>query len=199
CLSAGLLLGRLEQAITEATTIADQFGPDQATVWTNAQATEDQLTSAKPHLYRYLHFATHGLVNTTQADYSRILLWPTTESDGCLNLYELFNQKWNADLVSLSACETGLGQLVKGEGMIGFTRALLYAGTRSVVLSLWEVADESTRELFVRYYDSLSGDGRDKYGALREVQLSMIEGGGAWSNPYYWAPFVFIGERYGSK
>ena len=101
--------------------------------------------------------------------------------------------EFNADLVILSACETGLGKLVRGEGMVGFTRALMYAGTPSVILSLWEVGDNSTKELFVDYYGRLAQDGKEKYKPLRQVQLDMIERG-KYANPYYWAPFVFIGE-----
>ena len=78
--------------------------------------------------------------------------------------------------------------------MVGFTRALMYAGTPSVILSLWEVGDDSTKELFVNYYSKLSKDGSEKYAPLRDTQLRMIESG-KYSNPYYWAPFVFIGER----
>ena len=124
-----------------------------------------------------------------------ILLSPSEKDDGCLNLYEIFELDLNADLVSLSACETGLGQLVRGEGMVGFTRALMYAGTPSMILSLWKVPDESTSDLFVNYYSKLQkNNGTNKYAPLREVQLEMIQSE-KYSNPYYWAPFIFIGEK----
>ncbi len=144
--------------------------------------------------YRYLHFATHGVINPETPDFSSILLQPDGEEDGCLNMYEIFELDLNADLVTLAACQTGLGQLVRGEGMIGFTRALMFAGTPSVILSLWEVVDESTNQLFLDYYSKLAKDGSDKYQPLRAAQLEMIESG-EHSNPYYWAPFVFIGAR----
>ena len=159
------------------------------------QTKESDLKEMDLGPYRYLHFSTHGLINTENPDFSRILLTPADTEDGCLNLYEIFDLELNADLVSLSACETGLGKLVRGEGMVGFTRALMYAGTPSVILSLWNVADESTKNLFVNYYSELSQNGADKYLPLRAAQLHMIQQGGEYANPFYWAPFIFIGER----
>jgi CHAT domain-containing protein len=107
-------------------------------------------------------------------------------------VYEIFNLKLNAELVVLSACETGLGKEVRGEGLIGLTRAFLYAGTPSVAVSLWKVEDRSTAELMARFYRHLK-DGRTKAGALRQAQLDLI-GDKKFAHPYYWAPFVLVGE-----
>lgn len=112
--------------------------------------------------------------------------------DGLLQVYEIFNLKLNADLVVLSACETGLGKAVKGEGLIGLTRAFLYAGTPSVMVSLWKVADKSTADLMVRFYRYLSGGKLSKSRALRQAQLDLINSGN--SHPYHWAPFVLVGK-----
>ncbi len=174
--------------------LGDLFGSDQGVTLLNEQASESEFKSLDMTNYRYLHFATHGTIDTETPDFSSILLRPDDQENGCLNMYEIFELDFNADLVTLAACQTGLGKLVRGEGMVGFTRALMYAGTPSVILSLWEVADESTNQLFLDYYSKLAKDGSDKYAPLRSAQLKMIESG-EYANPYYWAPFVFIGAR----
>jgi len=110
-------------------------------------------------------------------------------------MYELFDLDLNADIVSFSACETGLGQVIRGEGMIGFSRALMYAGTSTTIVSLWEVQDVSTSYLFEDFYTYLQRNPTDKYSPLRRAQLKMIKAGGEQANPYYWATFVFQGAK----
>jgi CHAT domain-containing protein len=112
--------------------------------------------------------------------------------DGLLQVYEIFNLKLNAELVVLSACRTGLGKEVKGEGLIGLTRAFMYAGAPSMVASLWQVADRSTADLMVTFYQQLNQD-RDKADALRQAKLKVIEAG-RYAHPYYWSPFILVGE-----
>jgi CHAT domain-containing protein len=119
--------------------------------------------------------------------------FPARAEDGLLQMYEIFNMKLNADLVVLSACETGLGKDVKGEGLIGLTRAFLYAGTPSVVVSLWKVEDRSTADLMVRFYRHLKGGKLSKAEALRQAQLELIREG-KFTHPYHWAPFVLVGK-----
>ena len=194
CYEDQLTFSKLDFSEAEVMSIANQFPQERVTTLINETATEDSLKNSVLSDYRYVHFSTHGVINSKQADFNRILLGHIKE-DGCLNVYEIFEQDWEVDLVTLSACKTGLGELIRGEGMVGFTRALMYAGTPSVVLSLWEVADESTKNLFVDYYTELAKDVTDKYDPLRKTQLKMISSKN-YSNPYYWAPFVFIGERY---
>ena len=177
-------LSNLDNSISEVNEIAQQFPTKKIDVLIESDAGESFLKTSDLTSYRYLHFSTHGLINPDQPDFSRILLNPTEGEDGCLNLFEIFNLDFNADLVSLSACETGLGQLVRGEGMVGFTRALMYAGTPSVILSLWEVVDASTKDLFVKYYSKLAKDKySDKYTPLREAQLEMIKKWGGIRQP----------------
>lgn len=161
----------------------------------NSKATESFVKSNDLRIFRYIHFSTHGLIDLEKSNFSKILLYPDEQEDGNLHLYEVFDLDLDADLISVSACETGRGQLLRGEGILGFTRALMYAGTPSVILSLWKVSEESTKDLFINYYKELSKDGKDKYIPLRRVQLEMIKSGGKYANPYYWAPFIFIGER----
>jgi CHAT domain-containing protein len=115
-----------------------------------------------------------------------------TVEDGLLQVYEIFNLKLDADLVVLSACRTGLGQEVKGEGLVGLTRAFMYAGAPSLVVSLWEVADQSTAELMVKFYQQLDRAG-EKAEALRRAKLDLIQTG-RYAHPYYWAPFILVGE-----
>jgi CHAT domain-containing protein len=117
---------------------------------------------------------------------------PHTE-DGLLQVYEIFNLKLNADLVVLSACETGLGKEVRGEGLIGLTRAFMYAGTPSVIVSLWKVQDKSTSELMRRFYHHLAGRNANKAEALRQAQIEMIRKV-EFAHPYYWAGFVLTGQ-----
>ena len=113
--------------------------------------------------------------------------------DGLLQVYEIFNLRLNADLVVLSACETGLGKEVKGEGLIGLTRAFMYAGAPSLVVSLWKVQDLSTAELMVGFYRSLKNGSLSKAEALRQAQLELIRKGQL-AHPYYWAGFVLMGQ-----
>jgi CHAT domain-containing protein len=106
---------------------------------------------------------------------------------------EIFDLKLNADLVVLSACQTGLGKLIRGEGMVGLTRAFMYAGTPSVVVSLWSVSDISTADLMAEFYKNLIINKLSKTDALRKAQLALINNPG-FSHPFYWAPFILVGD-----
>lgn len=108
---------------------------------------------------------------------------------------EIMRLRLNADLVTLSACSTGLGKLFDGEGMIGLTRAFRYAGADSVVVSMWNVSDSATAELMRSLYQNLK-NGLPKDEALRQAKLKLLKGPQAtWHHPYFWAPFVLTGER----
>jgi CHAT domain-containing protein len=159
-------------------------------------ATETEIKSAELSQYKYLHFATHGVVNETYPELSEIFLncdKPKKE-DGNVYSGEIFNLKIKADLVTLSACQTGLGKVTKGEGIIGLSRALLYAGAKNIVVSLWAVSDESTSKLMLNFYSNILNTSTTGYNtALREAKLSLMENK-TYSNPYYWAPFVLIGK-----
>ena len=120
----------------------------------------------------------------------------TAKEDGALQMSEVMRLKLNADLVTLSACRTGLGQLLSGEGIIGLTRAFLYAGSESVVVSLWNVNDIATASLMKVFYKKLQ-QGLRKDDALRQAKLELLRGPQqAWRHPYYWAPFVLVGESH---
>ncbi|EAY29271.1 CHAT domain-containing tetratricopeptide repeat protein [Microscilla marina] len=166
-------------------------------LYLKTEAREEQIKSSELKNYRYVHLATHGVVNEQYPELSRVLLSKGNKDDGALYFGEIFNLELSANLVTLSACETGLGKLSKGEGIIGLSRALLYAGAKSVLVSLWSVADESTSQLMINFYDYLLA-GKTKHEALRQAKLRLISEGKDYQGnpipPFYWAPFVLIGK-----
>jgi CHAT domain-containing protein len=146
--------------------------------------------------YRILHFATHFLNDDRQPLYSKIVLSEGEETghDGYLQTYEIFNTRLNADLVVLSACSTGLGKLSKGEGLAGMSRAFLYAGVPSLVVSLWSVDDVATASIMREFYSQLR-KGRNKNEALRQAKLDYLRTAREEKkDPFYWAPFILIGD-----
>ena len=126
--------------------------------------------------YRYVHFATHGFVNESIPELSGLMLAQdeTVQEDGMLHLGEIYNLQLNADLVTLSACETGLGKMAYGEGLIGLARGFLYAGAQNLLVSLWEVNDLSTARLMTDFYIFFN-EGGGKEESLRAAKLAMIE------------------------
>src|ERR1700752_4830866 len=174
--------------------IARLFRDDERELFLGEAASEGNVKAPErlSH-YRFIPFSTHGYVNEARPRFSGLLLShsDSPQSDGVLSAYEIFNLKLKADLVVLSACETGLGKEVKGEGLMSLMRAFMYAGTPSVVVSLWNVNDESAADLMVRFYRHLQKGGLNKSEALRQAQLEMIEVNGF---PFFWAPFVLVGE-----
>jgi CHAT domain-containing protein len=174
----------------------DRWFGNKSKVYIGRDAKEEKTKSPDLYAYRFLHFATHGLVNEKNSKLSGLLLAPedsTSKEDGILHLGEIYNLNLNADLVVLSACETGLGQVAKGEGIIGLTRGFLYAGAANLLVSLWQVSDATTAELMVDFYDKMLG-GMSKPEALREAKLQMIRRHPEYAKPYYWAPFILVGK-----
>ena len=148
--------------------------------------------------YRYVHFATHGLLDTVHPELSGLVLSLVDrdgrDQDGFLSAMEVFNLRLFADLVVLSACRTALGKEIRGEGLIGLTRAFMYAGAPRVVASLWRVDDAATAELMKRFYEGMLGPRRLRpVAALRKAQLAVCQQK-RWKHPYYWAGFVLQGE-----
>ncbi len=139
--------------------------------------------------YAYLHFASHGDFNADSPLNSSLLLAKDRENDGTLTVGELYSMRLNADLVTLSACETGLGKIANGDDVVGLTRGFLYAGSRSIVASLWKVDDEATAYLMTRFYGALKGTSKRE--ALR---LAQIETRKKYPHPYFWAAFQLTGE-----
>ncbi|HFA50817.1 MAG TPA: CHAT domain-containing protein [Bacteroidetes bacterium] len=139
--------------------------------------------------YRILHLATHACVDDSDSGLNKIYL-----SDGDLSQYELNNIKLNADLTVLSACNTGMGQLLKGEGIMSLTRSFIMAGSKSVLTSLWSVDDCATSDIMVNYYKCLK-KGMPKDKAIAKAKLAYLKVADRnGSHPYYWAAFVQFGE-----
>jgi CHAT domain-containing protein/tetratricopeptide (TPR) repeat protein len=160
------------------------------------EATKTRLQSADLERYRYVHLATHGVVDEDHPASSRLLLQPDPASGdgGALTLGEIYDLRLNADLVVLSACDTGGGRIARGEGIIGLTRGFLFAGARSLLVSLWRVSDEATADLVVDFYRELLR-GRPKAQALREAKLRALVRNPEYAKPFYWSPLVLVGDR----
>lgn len=160
-------------------------------------ASRSQALHSQLEKYRIIHFATHGLLNSRHPELSGVVLSLVDEKgqaqDGFLRLNDLYNLKLNADLVVLSACRTALGREVRGEGLVGLTRGLMYAGAARVVASLWNVNDEATAELMKRFYRAMLVDRQTPAAALRSAQLALSRDR-RWSAPWYWSGFILQGE-----
>ncbi|HEX8143196.1 MAG TPA: CHAT domain-containing tetratricopeptide repeat protein [Pyrinomonadaceae bacterium] len=196
--ATGLQLARLNGTRIEADEIAKltRTSGGQADVWLDLQANEAGVQTKDLKNYRIVHFATHGLLNAERPQFTGLVLSlvGNKTGDGFLRTDEIFNLRLGAPLVMLSACETGLGKEKRGEGVIGLTRAFMYAGAPTVGVSLWSVADRSTADLMTDLYKRmLTGQGMSAVAAKRAAQQSMIAGK-KYSAPFYWAPFVLVGE-----
>ena len=147
--------------------------------------------------YRYVHFATHGFIDSERPDLSAIVLSLVDEQgkpqDGFLRAHDIYNLNLPAELVVLSACETGLGKQIKGEGLVGLTQGFMYAGARRVVVSLWSVNDKATADLMARFYRGMLREKKTPAAALRGAQVEMSRQR-QWQSPYYWAAFTLQGE-----
>lgn len=160
-------------------------------------ANYDWATNPALKQYRILHFATHGFVNPDQPELSGIVLSLFDKfgnpKHGYLRLADLFNQDYPAELIVLSACETGLGKNISGEGLVGLTRGLMYAGASRIVASLWQINDQSTAVLMQQFYKQMLQQGKTPASALRAAQRKLWQNP-EWRSPYYWAAFIVQGE-----
>ena len=160
-------------------------------------ANRERVLSPELANYRIVHFATHGIVNSERPELSGIVLSlfdnDGNSQNGFLRLHDIYSMNLPADLVVLSACSTGLGKEVRGEGLIGLTRGFMYAGASGVIASLWKVDDDATAELMKHFYDALFQKGMTPAAALRDAQLTLSQNK-RWESPYYWAGFVIQGQ-----
>src|SRR5262245_1958702 len=211
----------LEYAELEAEEVKNVY--PQSTVYVKKEASEEKSKSLSPS-YDILHFATHAQLNEDDPLSSAVLLAKEEKEDGRLEVREIFGMELKANLVVLSGCDTALGKLSTGDELVGLTRAFIYAGTPSVVASLWSVDDSSTAQLMASFYRNLKT--MSKVEALRQAQLELIRGEGrsdmlarrgvggigklgetqksespsqkpisiSTSHPYFWAPFVLVGD-----
>jgi CHAT domain-containing protein len=195
----GLPLARLPGTRTEAEQISAlaKTSGGQPESWLDLNASEENLETRNVSSYRVLHIATHGLLNAERPQFTGVVLSlvGNKSEDGFLRTDEVFNLRLGSPLVMLSACETGLGKEKRGEGVMGLTRAFMYAGAPTVGVSLWSVADKSTAHLMTDFYKRLlsSGAAVTAPSAMREAQLAMIAGR-TYSAPFHWAPFVMVGD-----
>jgi CHAT domain-containing protein/tetratricopeptide (TPR) repeat protein len=147
--------------------------------------------------YKYVHIASHGLVNPFHPELPSIVLSLVgrdgSPRDGFLQAADIYNLRLNADLVVLSACQTALGKDVRGEGVVGLARAFMYAGSPAVVASLWTVPDRSTSELMREFYRGMLVENLRPAAALRRAQIALWKDS-RWTRPYYWAAFTLQGE-----
>ncbi len=193
----GKNFGRLDHTRNEAEAILALVPDNLEKLALDFNANRQTATDSSLSQYQIVHFATHGLLNETQPELSGLVFSlydeQGTEKPGFLQLNDIFNLTLSADLVVLSACETGIGQEIRGEGLVSLTRGFMYAGAERVVVSLWAVVDSSTSEFMQDYYRKILETGANPATAMRETQLKMLQSN-QYNAPYFWAPFVFQGE-----
>jgi CHAT domain-containing protein len=195
-----ILLSGLPDAEREARDVASLYG-DGTNVYLGRDATKERFLSDAGR-YRVLLLATHGILDEREPMYSGLVFAPRPgeEEVSLLETHEIFNIRLAADLVTLSACEVGLGRIRDGEGLIGMGQAFLYAGASSLVVSLWSVYDPSTAQLITGFHGHVRDDPGKKARALRESKRKALgtrqslEGGRllSYAHPFFWAPFVLF-------
>jgi CHAT domain-containing protein len=210
----------LPSTLIEVDSIASHF--NSVTMLKEEQVTEHALKQHLNNRYKYIHLATHGYIDEDQPAQSGLRLTGnrvmdvSSKEDGLLKSSEIYRLNLNSDMVVLSACNTGLGKVVKGEGMLGLQRSFFYAGTSTVVVSLWNVYDRSTASLMNEFYKSILNKQHrskkswwdnlarkvgwddsipfgEKAAAMRTAKLKMINHP-VYSHPVYWAPFIVVGR-----
>jgi len=178
----------------EVEDIGDLFagGTSKVGLYLGDEANRDQVRSDAVTSSRYLHFATHGIIDEDRPERSQICLAADSTSSGSLYSGDIYALRLDADLAVLSACETGLGKLSQGEGIIGLTRALIYAGCNNLVVSLWRVNDTSTSAMMTDFYRAMIQG--DTYAQSLKLAKERMIKSKKYSSPYYWAPFVLVGH-----
>jgi CHAT domain-containing protein len=191
------VISRLPSTLREAKAIMAVTPPDEGMVAAGFDATKERIVSDKLRDYRIIHFATHGLLNDVSPELSGVILSLVDEHGesraGFLRLHDIYNMNLSADLVVLSACRTGLGRNVQGEGVVGLTSGFMYAGAKSVIASLWKVDDDATAELMSHFYTAMLKDGLSPAAALKTAKREMWRQE-RWRAPFYWAAFTLQGE-----
>jgi len=215
---AGGRLSRLIGSGTEVTEIGNIFRQNMIPAKTllRTDAREELAKARETQSYGYIHFSTHGILGP-KFQAVALAQMPQSDEDGFLTLGEIMNSRYNADLIVLSACETGLGHVDRGEGVTGLTRAVMYAGTPAAIVSLWSVSDDGTTELMILFYHNLIQKGMGKEESLRMAKIAMVKGKAGkrefmdaaslrsarilerrqsrnFQHPFFWAAFVMYGE-----
>ena len=188
---------RLPGTGNESRAIGNAAGDNEVFVALGADANRELVLSGALNGFRIIHFATHGILDAEEPALSGLVL-SAISADGTPQLQFLRSQdvatlKLRADLIVLSGCDTGLGRMVRGEGLVGLSRAFFYAGANQVVSSLWPVPDRATAELMRHFYREMLQNGLSPASALRRAKLS-IRAERRWQEPYYWAAFIIQGD-----
>ncbi len=190
-------LPRLPFTQQEARAIMATVPPGRGMAALGFDASRKKAMSPELARYQVVHFATHGLLDNEHPELSGLVFSLIDRNgkaqNGFLEVQDIYNLNLPVDLVVLSACETGLGKNIKGEGLVGLTRGFMYAGSRRVVASLWAIDDVATSELMRRFYSAMFHQGLSPASALRQAQLQMSQQE-RWKNPYYWGAFILQGE-----
>jgi Uncharacterized protein conserved in bacteria len=188
---------RLPFTRQEAQTILSLVPSDSSSQKIDFDASRTTATDGSLANYQIVHFATHGIANNKNPELSGIVMSTVDDKgnlvNGFLRLTDIFNLKLAANLVVLSACQSGMGQNIKGEGMVGLTRGFMYAGAQRVAVSLWNVDDEGTSVLMQKFYQKMLQQKLAPAAALRAAQIEMMQQE-KWQSPYYWAAFTLQGE-----
>jgi len=165
-----------------------------ADVYTYGAASKNVLISDSISKYNIIHLATHGVVDEEQPELSCIYTSGTSEENDRIYSGDMYNMHLNADLVALSACQTGLGKIAKGEGMIGLSRALFYAGADNIMVSLWKVSDQSTQMFMQYFYTDFQNKQMSSFAfASRTAKLQLLQSA-EFNHPYHWSAFILIGK-----
>ncbi len=169
------------------------FPDNSVDAYLGSEAREELVKAHSLTDYRIIHFACHGFLDENAPQRSALVLSLDNdlEEDGFLQAREVYELRLSADLVVLSACQTGRGRLENGEGILGLPRMFFYAGARSTISSLWKISDRSTSYLMRDFYRHLAA-GSDKARALREAKLKMLRS--KFAHPFYWAGFILHGD-----
>lgn len=190
----GLRLTALPSSRREVRDIAALYPPSTVSAYLGSAATKASLTAERLDTYKRIHFATHAFVDESRPERSGIALAADGRRDPILRVPEIARLRISADLVVLSACQTGLGKLIRGEGVAGLRQAFLHAGASRVVASLWPVNDTATAEFMGLFYRNMN-HGATPSAALRQAKTAMMNSPVvAYHDPQYWAAFVLIGR-----
>lgn len=190
-------IARLPSTLREAQAISDLAPSTEVVMTTGFAATKQRFMNEDVGKHRIVHIATHGLLNVEHPNLSGLIFSLLDERgkslDGFLRLHDVYNLDLPSDLVVLSACRTGLGKEVRGEGVVGLSSGFIYAGAKTVISSLWKVDDTATAEFMGHFYRALLKDHQPAVVALRYAKLEMQKDE-RWRAPFYWAGFVLQGE-----
>lgn len=182
----------VSKPLTDVSGIQEHFTKN-TTILTQGDASETALKSYSKTRYRNIHFAAPAVLNSKYPEMSLIALTETTKDDGLFNLHEIMSLQLSSNLISLPICINGIGRSAKGTDVSTWVRGLMYAGTPSVIYSLWHVPSKANTDFFATFYENLK-QGDIKSNALYNTKIQLINNG-QWAHPIYWASFVLSGEK----